>query len=79
MYTLSMKQFYSFARPSLILDDGRIVIFEMVDRLLQCYDPTTSNLVDVFFANNLVDVLDIGAMELVESQSTGVYTGSLLV
>jgi hypothetical protein len=42
-----MKHLGYLARPLLILDDGRIVIFEMVERLLQCYDPTTGNLADV--------------------------------
>jgi F-box interacting protein len=69
-YRLSIKQLCYFVRPLLILDDGRIVIFQMVERLLQCYDPTTGN---------LVDVLDIGAIGLAESQSIGVYTGSLLI
>jgi len=52
------------------LDDGRIVIFEMEQRLLQCYDPRTGNLADMW---------DITAMGLGESQSIGVYTGSLLI
>jgi hypothetical protein len=69
-YRLSMKHLGYLVHPLLILDDGRIVIFEMVERLLKCYDPTTGN---------LADVLDIGAMELAESQSIGVYTGSLLI
>ncbi|CAD6258144.1 unnamed protein product [Miscanthus lutarioriparius] len=69
-YRLSMKHLGYLVYPLLILDDGRIVIFEMVERLLKCYDPTT---------DNLADVLDIRAMGLAESQSIGVYTGSLLI
>ncbi|CAL5093692.1 unnamed protein product [Urochloa decumbens] len=69
-YRLSITQNCFYVLPLLILDDGRIVIFERVERLLQCYDPTT---------HSLTDVLDIKAMGLAESQSIGVYTGSLLV
>jgi hypothetical protein len=65
-----MKHLGYLARPLLILADGRIVIFEMVERLLQCYDPTTGN---------LADVLDIRVMGLAETQSIGVYTGSGLL
>ncbi|CAD6254718.1 unnamed protein product [Miscanthus lutarioriparius] len=69
-YSLSVEQICDYARPLLILDDGRIVVFDMVKRLLQCYDPTTGN---------LADVLDFGAIGLAESQSIAVYTGSLLI
>ncbi|CAN6333909.1 unnamed protein product [Urochloa humidicola] len=69
-YRLSIQQHCFYALPLLILDDGRIVIFETVERLLQCYDPRT---------HSLTDVLDITAMGLAESQSIGVYTGSLLI
>ncbi|CAL5009046.1 unnamed protein product [Urochloa decumbens] len=71
MYRLSVEQpFCHHPCPLLILDDGRIVFFYMGKRLLQCYDPSTGK---------LADVLDIGAMGLAESQSIGVYTGSLLM
>jgi hypothetical protein len=69
-YRLSVVQDWFYARPLLILDDGRIVIYDRVERLLQFYDPTT---------DSLTDVLDMEGMGLGESQSIGVYTGSLLL
>ncbi|KAG0528820.1 hypothetical protein BDA96_05G045900 [Sorghum bicolor] len=69
-YRLSNNLFDYLVHPLLILDDGRVVIFEVVERLLQCYDPRTGN---------FADVLDIGAMRLAETQSIGVYTGNLLI
>jgi F-box interacting protein len=73
-YSLSVEKIRDDARPLLILDDGRIVFFDIVidtvKRLLQCYDPTTGN---------LADVLDFEAIGLAESKSIAVYTGSLLI
>lgn len=69
-YRLNMKHHCDFSYPLLILDDERIVIFERIMRVLQCYDPTT---------NVLTDVLDMMGMRIGESQSIGVYTGSLLI
>jgi hypothetical protein len=69
-YRLSVVRDCFYACPLLILDDGRIVIYDRVERLLQCYDPTT---------DSLTDVLDIKEMELGETQSIGVYTESLLI
>jgi hypothetical protein len=69
-YRLSIKQNCFYACPLLILDDGRIIIYERVERLLQCYDPTT---------DSLTDVLDIKEMGLGDTQSIGVYAGSLLI
>jgi hypothetical protein len=54
----------------LVLDDGRIAIFEQINRVLQCYDPTTGSL------TNVLDMMDMG---IGVSQSIGVYTGSLLI
>ncbi|KAL6651410.1 hypothetical protein ACP70R_010335 [Stipagrostis hirtigluma subsp. patula] len=69
-YRLSIKQNCYYSVPLLVLDDGRIVIYEWMTRLLQCYDRTTGN---------LTTVLNIGDVGLGQSPSIAVYTGSLLI
>jgi F-box interacting protein len=69
-YSLSIQEHCEFSYPLLVLDDERIVIFERINRVLQCYDPTTGNL------TNVLDMMDMG---IGVSQSIGVYTGSLLI